>query len=135
MTRSLAIFALTVLVLATACATTPPPAAQPVSQPAAAVAPQPEPAPAATNDTRPRGVIIPARGLSCNSAIVINAKHEEAGITEENAWIKENYPGARKVGQSLLTCNDKPADKVDIETANGRKVSVYFDISNFLGKM
>jgi uncharacterized lipoprotein YmbA len=127
--RSLAIF---VLLLATACATTPPPAAQPVSQPAAAAAPEPEPA--ATADTRPRGVILPARGLSCNSAIVINATNEQAGIAEENAWIKENYPGAQKVGQSLLTCNDKAADQVDIETANGRKVSVYFDISNFFGK-
>jgi hypothetical protein len=132
--RSFAILAL--LLLTTACATTPPPAAQPVSQPTAVVAPQstPEPEPAATADTRPRGVILPARGLSCNSAIVINATNEQAGIAEENAWIKENYPGAQKVGQSLLKCNDKAADQVEIETANGRKVSVYFDISNFFGK-
>jgi hypothetical protein len=122
------------LLLATACATTPPPAAQPVTQPAAAAAPQPEPAPAATTETRPRGVILPARGLSCNSAIVINATNEHDGIAAENAWITENYPGARKVGQELLTCNDKPADQVNIETANGRKVSIYFDISNFFGK-
>jgi hypothetical protein len=119
------------LLLAAACATTPPPpATQNAPQPAAA-----EPAaPAATTETRPRGVIIPARGLSCNSAIVIAATTEQTGIAEENAWIKENYPGAKKVGQSLMTCNGKTADQVDIETANGRKVSVYFDISNFFGK-
>jgi hypothetical protein len=125
MTRSIAI----ALLLATACATTPtPPAAQPA--PAAAT----ETAPAETRPTTPRAVIIPARGLSCNSAIVVSATTEQTGIAEENAWIKENYPGAKKVGQSLLTCNGKTADQVDIETANGRKVSVYFDISNFFGK-
>ena len=58
----------------------------------------------------------------------------QTGIAEENAWIQENYPGARKVGQSLTTCNGKTADQVDIETANGRKASIYFDISNFFGK-
>jgi hypothetical protein len=130
MTRSLIIFA---LLLATACATTPAqPAAQTTPQPAAAVAT--ETAPAETTNTRPRGIIIPARGLSCNSAIVISATTEDTGIAEENAWIKENYPGARKVGQALTKCNEKPADQVDIETENGRKVSVYFDISNFFGK-
>jgi hypothetical protein len=129
MTRQLSIFA---LLLATACATTPaPPAAQTAPQPAAAAV---DAAPAATTDTRPRAVIIPARGLSCNSAIVIAATTEQTGIAEENAWIKENYPGAAKVGQALTTCNGKSADQVDIETANGRKVSVYFDISNFFGK-
>jgi len=131
MTRTLTIFA---LLLATACATTPaPPPAQTATQPAS-VAPAEPAAPAETADTRPRGVILPARGLSCNGAIVIKATTEQTGIAEENAWIQENYPGARKVGQSLTTCNGKTADQVDIETANGRKASIYFDISNFFGK-
>src|SRR5436190_8685260 len=119
MTRS-RIFA---LLLATACATPPAP---PAAQTTAAAT---ETAPAETRPTTPRAVIIPARGLSCNSAIVIKATTEQTGIAEENAWINENYPGARKVGQELTKCNEKLADQVDIETANGRKVSVYFDIS------
>jgi len=127
MTRTL-LFA---LLLAAACATTPAPT--PAPQPVAAAAAEPA-APAETINTRPRGVIIPARGLSCNSAIVINATTERTGIAEENAWIKENYPGAKKVGQELTTCNGKSADQVNIETENGRKVSIYFDISNFFGK-
>src|SRR4051794_27501538 len=128
MTRSLAIFA---LLLATACATTPaPPAEQPAPQPAVTAAT--ETAPAETTDTRPRGVILPARGLSCNSAIPLKATNEEAGIAEEHAWIQENYPGAQvPVQQSLTKCNGKPADQIEIETANGRKVTIYFDISNF----
>ena len=124
MTRYLSIFA---LLLATACATTP--AQQPAPQPAAAAEP-------ATIETRPatRPVIIAARGLSCKSAIVISATTERTGIAEEKAWINENYPGAKVAKQELTTCNDKPADVLDLETANGRTVSVYFDISNFFGK-
>ncbi|MGA8809201.1 MAG: hypothetical protein WB973_15095 [Thermoanaerobaculia bacterium] len=124
MTRTLTISA---LLFAAACATTPAP------QPPAAAVTQPA-APAEATNTRPRGVIIPARGLSCRSAIVITATNEHDGIAQEKAWINENYPGAKEVKQALTTCNDKPADQVDIETANGRNVSVYFDISNFFGK-
>jgi hypothetical protein len=127
MTRTLTIFA---LLLATACATTPAPT---TPQPVAAAAAEPA-APPATTDTRPHAVIIPARGLSCNSAIVINATNEHDGIAQEKAWINENYPGAKEVQQSLIKCSDKPADQIDLETANGRKVSLYFDISNFFGK-
>ncbi|HEX3578471.1 MAG TPA: hypothetical protein VHY33_07895 [Thermoanaerobaculia bacterium] len=131
MTRTLTIVG---LLLATACATTPaPPAAQTTPQPSATASAEPA-APPATTDTRPRGVIIPARGLSCNSAIVINATNEHDGIAQEKAWINENYPGAKEVKQALTTCNDKPADEIDIATANGRTVSLYFDISNFFGK-
>jgi hypothetical protein len=120
MTRYLLIPA---LLLATACATTPAPRPAPAAEPA-------------TIETRPatRPVIIAARGLSCNSAIVIKATTERTGIAEEKAWINENYPGAKIAKQELTTCNDKPADQLDLETANGRTVSVYFDISNFFGK-
>jgi hypothetical protein len=128
MMRTLTIFS---LLLATACTTTPAPTQAP--QPVAAAAAEPA-APPATTDTRPRGVIIPARGLSCRSAIVINATNEHDGIAQEKAWITENYPGAKQVKQALTTCNDKPADQIDLETANGRSVSLYFDISNFFGK-
>lgn len=127
MTRTLTIFA---LLLATACATTPP---APAPQPATAAVT--ETAPAETTNTRPRGVILPARGLSCNGAIVIKATTEDAGIAEEHAWIQENYPGAQTpVQQSLTKCGDKPVDQIEINTANGRKVTLYFDISNFFGK-
>jgi len=130
MTRSLAIFA---LLLATACATTPaPPTVQTAPRPAAEAVPAAQPAPAERRPTRP--IIIAARGLSCKSAIVIDATNEHDGIAKEKAWINENYPGAKEVKQGLTTCNEKPADVIDLETANGRTVSVYFDISNFFGK-
>ena len=77
---------------------------------------------------------IAARGLSCDSAVVIEAANTSEGISRENAWIRENYPGATKEGQSLLKCNDKPADAIHIVTANGQKMTVYFDISGWFGK-
>jgi hypothetical protein len=75
-----------------------------------------------------------ARGLSCESAVVIEAANTSEGIARENAWIRENYPGATKESQSLTSCNDKPADAVHIVTANGQKVTIYFDISGWFGK-
>lgn len=82
----------------------------------------------------PGAIPIAPRGVSCNGAVVIDAATEHDGIAKENAWLAENYPGARKVQQALITCNDKPADQIDIETANGQKRSVYFDISKWFGK-
>ena len=101
---------------------------------ACASKPAPEPAPAATRPERSGSVPIAPRGTSCNSAVVIDAANEKEGLARENAWIAENYPGAKTVGQALMTCNDKPAGKVDIETANGQKRSIFFDISKWSGK-
>ncbi|MGH9419530.1 MAG: hypothetical protein ACRD3J_06115, partial [Thermoanaerobaculia bacterium] len=97
-----------VLLFATACASTPAPAPTPA----------PEPAPAEARPQRSGSVPIAPLGISCESAVVIDAANENDGIARENAWIAENYPGAKKVGQSLITCNDKAADKIEIETAN-----------------
>ena len=107
------------LLFIAACASTPP---QSTAQPIAEKQTQPEPA--ATRPMTPGSVPIPSRGLSCKSAIVIEARNEDEGIAKENAWIAENYPGATKGYQALTSCNDKPADQVDIETANGRKVDL-----------
>ena len=87
-------------------------------------------------DSKPTGGVPPiaSRGLSCESAVVIEARNTDEGIKRENAWIRENYPGARKEGQSLMTCNEKPADAIHIVTADGNKVTIYFDISGWFGK-
>jgi len=94
--------------------------------------------PAPPPDVRPTGgrpsPPTAARGLSCDSAIVIDAANEHEGINREYAWIRENYPGAKRESQDLLQCNGKPADAIHIVTANGQKVTLYFDISGWLGK-
>ncbi len=113
------------LLLFVACATAPP---APTPQTEAA------PAPAQTRPHSPVVVPIASRGLTCDSAVPMDAANEKEGIKRENAWIAENYPGSKKVNQALLRCNDKPADQIDIVTADGQKKSVYFDISSWFGK-
>jgi hypothetical protein len=102
------------LLFATACASTLP-----------APHAEPQAAPAETRPERSGSVPIAPRGVSCNSAVVIKGAdgRAEAG---EDAWIAENYPGAKVVKRSPIDCKGTPADIVDIETANGQKRSVYF---------
>ena len=104
------------LLFATACAskTTPP-------------EPQPQPvAPAETRPERSAGAVpIAPRGVSCNSAVVVDGANGRAA-TMEDRWIADNYPGAKVTKRSVVDCNGKSADVLEIETANGQKRSVYF---------
>ena len=106
-----------VLLFATACASSTTPA------------PAPQPEPAAPAETRPEraGIAVPIapRGVSCNSAVVVDGADGRGG-TNEDRWLAENYPGAKVTKRSVVDCNGKPADVLEIETANGQKRSVYF---------
>jgi hypothetical protein len=117
------------LLLTAACtSTTTTPAAAPPAHPAQAEEP------AATRPNRSGMVPIPSRGLSCKSAIPVAAKTEADGVAKENAWIAENYPGATKSSQSRIACDGKPADQINLDTANGRSVSLFFDASGWSAK-
>lgn len=76
-----------------------------------------------------------ADGTSFEKAIVIKSNSETAGVTEEYAWLKKNYPGYKTKSQKLVYHDKKPYDMISIETAEGNLVDVYFDISKFFGKM
>ena len=99
---------------------------------AACAAPQPDPAPSApagqtrtptqTND-----------GSSIQRAVVINENDTTRGIAAENAWIAQNLPGYRKVGQALLNEGGGIYDRIDIQAPDGSRRSVYFDIRSFFG--
>lgn len=106
------------LLLATACSSTP-------SAPKAETQTQPPAAPAETRPARSGAIPIAPRGVSCNSAVVVDGANGRAA-TLEDQWLAENYPGAKVAKRSSTTCNDKPAEIVEIETANGQKRSVYF---------
>jgi hypothetical protein len=116
------------LLLTVACTSTPPPAAAPPAQPIQVEEP------AATRPMRPGMVPIASRGLSCKSAIPVGAATEADGVAKENAWIAENYPGATKSSQSRITCDGKPTDQINLDTANGRSVSLFFDASGWSAK-
>ena len=120
----------TLLFVAACSSTAPSQTAAPVAQPAQVQPAQIE-EPAATRPARSGTVPIPSRGLTCRSAVVFEATTAADGAAKEDAWIAENYPGATKVATVVTTCNDKPAHQIDLETANGRKVSLFFDISGW----
>jgi opacity protein-like surface antigen len=73
-------------------------------------------------------------GFSFEKAIVINETTETKGIDAEYAWIKNHYSGYSINGQALKMNSSKPYDIINITTAEGKKLDLYFDISNFYGK-
>jgi hypothetical protein len=75
-----------------------------------------------------------ADGSSFEKAILINEKLERPGVDAEYVWLKKNYPGYKMNSQSLSYHDKKPYDILHIETAEGKKIDVYFDISKFFGK-
>lgn len=74
-------------------------------------------------------------GTSFDNPVVIKEKSESTGVSAEYAWLRKRYPGCRTVNQTLTFQNNKPYDIIKIITNEGKEVSVYFDISNFYGKL
>jgi hypothetical protein len=72
-------------------------------------------------------------GLSCATRVVVHAADEGQGVAAEYAWLAERYPGNERGRQSLSKCDGKPADILEITTADGRSLEIYFDISEFYG--
>jgi hypothetical protein len=91
------------------------------------VSPSPAVAPAAT---------IGGDGTSMATAVVIDAANEADGVAAEYAWLREHFPGAHGVNQSLLTpAGGRIYDALEFTARDGTKHTVYFDISRFFGKM
>jgi hypothetical protein len=82
----------------------------------AAPPPTPDVAPTGGKSSPPTA----ARGLSCDSAVVVS------GSDGERAWVQDNYPGAKVTGQTTANCNGRTADAVTILTANGESRTLYF---------
>lgn len=76
-----------------------------------------------------------ADGLSYATAIVITETSETKGVHAEYAWIKAHYSNYTIKGQSLNYHNKKPFDIINILLSDNTERKLYFDISNFYGKM
>ncbi|MEO8869358.1 MAG: hypothetical protein ABI357_00855 [Granulicella sp.] len=74
-------------------------------------------------------------GSSLANAIVINAADESTGVAAEYKWIAERFPGYTRGQQALLNEGGRFYDEIDFSAASGEKKKIYFDISNFFGKM
>jgi hypothetical protein len=74
-------------------------------------------------------------GLSCETRVLVRgATGEQQGIAAEYAWLRSRYPGYKLKAQSLTDCQKAAVDRMDITTAQGKEVTVNFDISDFFGK-
>lgn len=74
-------------------------------------------------------------GSSMATAIPIHAANEKAGVTAEYRWIAEHFPGYKRGPQSLLNGNGRFYDAIDITTTSGERRKIYFDITDYFGKM
>jgi len=75
-------------------------------------------------------------GSSLEHAVVITgATGETEGVRSEYAWLSKQYPGYRPRAQSVVRNNERTFDRLEIQTANGQLVVVYFDITSFFGKL
>jgi len=89
--------------------------------------------PTTTADPMP-GVTQSTQGSSYQTAIVIKEQSELTGVPAEYAWLKANRPGWKAVGQALASHNGRPYDILTIRKG-GKTEEIYFDISNFFGKL
>ena len=74
-------------------------------------------------------------GSSFQKAIIIHENTEPTGIAAEYRWLERHYPGYKRTNQSLLFENGKPYDLLEFKAADGSAHAIYFDISNFYGKL
>ncbi len=73
-------------------------------------------------------------GLDCKRRVVIKGADFQTGVQAEYAWLAAHYPGFERRKQTLDDCDGQKADRLDITTAGGEQVSIYFDITDFYGK-
>ena len=94
-----------------------------------------KPAAGTTNNTTVGAPSADNDGSSYEKAIFIDEKNEMAGVAAEYKWLKANHPGYKTISQSLDHKDKKSYDIITILTAGGKKMKVYFDITQFYGKM
>jgi hypothetical protein len=74
-------------------------------------------------------------GSSYKTAIVVHASSEVTGVPAEYAYIKAHYPGYRFISQGLSFEHGKSYDIMTFADSHGKKHVLYFDISEYFGRM
>ena len=95
------------------------------------------PAPSATSTSRPATKITFAGGdgSSIETAVVILGANEITGVDAEYQWLRDHFPGWVGEEQSLLNRNGKAYDVIKFSMPDNSKHTIYFDISDYFGKM
>ncbi len=74
-------------------------------------------------------------GSSIEKAVIIKAPDNFIGVRIEYTWIKKNCPGWQLEKQSAFKSGNKIYDKMEFRTPDGRLKTIYFDITDFYGKL
>ena len=74
-------------------------------------------------------------GSSIERAVIIKATDSLAGVRAELKWIRRNYPNWQLEQQSELKVKGRVYDKMDFIAPDGRRKTLYFDITSFYGKL
>ena len=75
-----------------------------------------------------------APGSSCATAIIVPAINEISGVNYEYAYIRKHYPHSKFMDQALTSHAGKPYDVMTFLTADGKRHTLYFDISRYFGR-
>jgi hypothetical protein len=87
-----------------------------------------------TGDEKADAVFSGGDGSSLKQAVIVGAAGEKQGIRAEYIWLHGHYPHYTLKLQSLRGADGHAYDKMDIVTADGQALSVFFDITPFFGK-
>lgn len=74
-------------------------------------------------------------GSSIENAVVILGADEMSGVRAEYSWLDKHFPGWKGENQSLLSQKGKDYDVMDFTLPDGSKHTIYFDITDYFGKM
>ena len=73
-------------------------------------------------------------GSSLEKAIIIKGATEATGVHAEYEYLAKHYPGYKRGRQSLSSNKGRAYDVLEFTTADGRKMVIFFDITEFFGK-
>jgi hypothetical protein len=82
-----------------------------------------------------KATVIGGDGSSIEKAVIIKAPDNVTGVRVEYAWIRKNCPGWKLERQSEFKTGNKIYDKMEFRTPDGRQKTIYFDITDFYGKL
>ncbi len=73
-------------------------------------------------------------GSSLTQAVIIRGANDAEVTDAEYPWLREHYPGSKLKEQQLLNEDGRVFDGMTITTAEGKEITVYFDITSGIGK-
>lgn len=74
-------------------------------------------------------------GARCDIAIQIFAPNERLGVQAEYDWLREHRAGYQVVKRGQIDCSGIPTHQLTIVMPDGRQQDVFFDPSDFIGKL